>query len=125
MVASGKNRERALDSPNEERINAHDFRAAARAKMKPFQSRVVAAWIVALPLGYAMNVGNRHMIARLSANPVAETAIRIHNAQRMSFVKYFITIFIFLALLAVIVEALANLIRKWFPDPPPASKTSA
>lgn len=93
--------------------------------MKPFQSRVVAAWFVALPLGYAMNVSNHHMIARLSANPVDDAAIRVRNAQGMSFVKYFISVFISVVVLSVVVEALANLIKRSFPDPPPASKTSA
>jgi hypothetical protein len=91
--------------------------------MKPFQSRVVAAWIVALPLSYAINVDRYHRIARLSANPAGEAAIQIQKAQRLSFVGIFIGLFIFVGVLSVVVEALANLIRRWFPEPPASAKT--
>ncbi len=93
--------------------------------MKPFQARVVAAWIVALPLSYAMNVDRYRRIARFSANPAAEAAIQIQKAQRISFVAIFIFLFIVVVVLTVVVDALANLIQGWFPDPPASAKTGA
>ena len=40
--------------------------------MKPFQSRVVAAWIVALPIAYGLFVQLQHRLDRLKADPQVE-----------------------------------------------------
>jgi hypothetical protein len=93
--------------------------------MKPFQARVVAAWIVALPLSYAMNVDRYRRIARFSANPAGEAAIQIQKAQRISLVAIFIFLFIVVVVLTLVVDALANLIQRWFPEPPAPAKPGA
>lgn len=94
-------------------------------KMTPFQSRVVAAWIIALPMAYGLLVDAHHRIARLTANPTVEVAAELHRDQRASFVGFFFFLFVGLVIVTYVIDALANLIRRLFPDPPPASKPDA
>jgi hypothetical protein len=85
--------------------------------MKPFQSRVVAAWIVALPIAYGEWIDTHHRLARLRTDAQAEIARQLHIWERASFVGLSIATFVFFAVLAVVIEALAKAIQRLFPDP--------
>lgn len=84
--------------------------------MKPFQSRVVAAWIVALPLSYALLVSSNHRVESLRINAQAEIAHEIRLAQNASFVRYFISTFAMLVVLTVVIDAIARVIHRFFPE---------
>jgi uncharacterized membrane protein required for colicin V production len=84
--------------------------------MKPFQSRVVAAWIVALPVAYAYLASSRHRIERLRIDAQAEIAQQLRLAQNASFVTYFIGVFAMLVVLTVVIDALAKGIQRFFPE---------
>lgn len=85
--------------------------------MKPFQSRVVAAWIVALPAAYAELVDSQHRLARLRSGAQDEIARQIHVWERASFVGLFIATFVFFVVLAVVIDVLAKAIQRLFPEP--------
>ena len=84
--------------------------------MKAFQSRVVGAWIVSLPLAYALLTSSRHRIESLRINAQAEVANEIRLSQNASFVRYFISVFALLVLLTVVIDALAKGIQRFFPE---------
>jgi hypothetical protein len=84
--------------------------------MNLFKSRIVAAWIVALPITYALLVSQRHRIASLKTDPQVEIAKQLRLDQQTSFVHYFLLTFGFLVLLTVVVDALATQIRRLFPE---------
>ena len=90
--------------------------------MKTFQSRVVAAWIVALPMASVMIVSANHRIARLKTNPQLEVADELSRTQHVSFVSFFLISFVFFVVLIVVIDALANIIRQLFPERPQDSK---
>jgi hypothetical protein len=94
-------------------------------KITPFQSRVVAAWIVALPIAYAMNVSVHQRVAQLVADPKVFAAAELRKNQHASFVGFFIFLFIGLFVVTFVIDALANLILRLFPDHPRAAKPSA
>jgi hypothetical protein len=84
--------------------------------MKPFQSRVVAAWIVALPLAYAVLASERHRTERLRIDAQAEIARQLGLAQHASFVPFFIAVFAVLLVLTVVIDVLAKGIQRFFPE---------
>ena len=84
--------------------------------MQSFQSRVVAAWIVALPITYALLVSQHHRIASLKTDPQVEIAKQLRLDQQTSFIHFFLLTFGFLVLLTVVVDALATQIRRIFPE---------
>jgi hypothetical protein len=84
--------------------------------MNVFKSRIVAAWIVALPITYALLVSTNHTVASLRADPQVEMAKQLRVGQQTSFIHFFLLTFGFLLLLTVVVDALATLIRRLFPE---------
>ena len=84
--------------------------------MQSFQSRVVAAWIVALPITYALLVSQHHRIASLKTDPQVEIAKQLRLDQQTSFIHFFLLTLGFLVLLTVVVDALATQIRGLFPE---------
>jgi hypothetical protein len=90
--------------------------------VKTFQSRVVAAWIVALPIASVMIVSANHRITRLKTNPQLEVADELRRTQHVSFVSFFLITFVFLVVAAVVIDALANIIRQLFPERPQEQK---
>jgi len=65
------------------------FESGELPGMKPFQSRVVAAWIVALPIAYA---------------------------QHVSFVAFFVLMFGLLVILTLVIDELGGLVQLLFPE---------
>jgi hypothetical protein len=94
-------------------------------KITPFQSRVVAAWIVALPIAYAMNISVHQRVAQLVADPKLFAAAELRKNQHASFVGFFFFLFIGVVVINFVIDALANLIRRLFPDHPSAAKPGA
>jgi hypothetical protein len=92
------------------------FATGEITRMKPFQSRVVAAWIFAVPIAYGLFVESHHRIARLTAAPQIEAARELQSSQHASFASFFLITLGILVLLTVAVDALANLIRRFFPE---------
>ena len=84
--------------------------------MKPFQSRVVAAWIVALPIAYALVVHAQHRADRLRADPQFEAARQLASLQHVSFVGFFVLMFGLLVLLTLVIDQLGALVRRLFPE---------
>jgi len=85
--------------------------------MKPFQSRVVAAWIVALPIAYALVTSERHKIARLRTDAPAEIARQLSLGQHISFVSFFVMLFVIPVVLTVVIDTLGRGIQRFFPEP--------
>ncbi len=84
--------------------------------MKHFQSRVVATWIVTLPIAFALVLTSHHKVERLRADAQMEVAKELRLAQHASFVGDFVTLFVCLVLLMVVVDGLGAFIRRLFPD---------
>jgi hypothetical protein len=84
--------------------------------MNLFKSRILAAWIFALPIAYALVVDTHHRLARLQTDPQFEIAKELRLGKQTSFVHFFLLTFGFLVLLMVVVDALATLIRRLFPE---------
>jgi hypothetical protein len=84
--------------------------------MKEFQSRVVATWLVALPLAFGIVEASRHRAQRLTANAQGEVAQELRMAQHASFVADFLFTFVFLVVLMVVVDTLANFVRRVMPE---------
>lgn len=84
--------------------------------MKPFQSRVVAAWIVALPIAYALVVQTQHRADRFRRDPQFEVARQLRSSQHVSFVGFFVLMFGLLVLLMLVIDELGALIRRLFPE---------
>jgi hypothetical protein len=61
--------------------------------MKSFQSRVVAAWIVALPIAYALVVQTQHRADRFRTDPQLEVARQFSGSRHVSFVGFFVLMF--------------------------------
>lgn len=85
--------------------------------MKEFQSRVVATWVVALPIAFALFQTSRHEVVRLTTDAQTEIAQQLRLAQHASFVGDFILTFASLVVIIVVIDALAKLIRQVIPDP--------
>ncbi|HXN75378.1 MAG TPA: hypothetical protein VN876_02010 [Gemmatimonadaceae bacterium] len=84
--------------------------------MKPFQSRVVAAWIVALPIAYALVVQTQHRADRFRTDPQGEVARQLSGSQHISFVGFFVLVFGLLVLLTLVIDTLGTLIERFFPE---------
>jgi hypothetical protein len=84
--------------------------------MKPFQSRVVAAWIVALPIAYALVGQTQHRADRLRTDPQFEIARQLASTQHVSFVGFFVITFGLLVLLTLAIDGLGALILRLFPE---------
>src|SRR5881227_3803019 len=84
--------------------------------MKEFQSRVVAAWIVALPVAYGFVAQAHAKLAHLRADPQAEVARELHLASGSSFVSLFLATFGLLVLLTLVIDWLGKLIQLLFPE---------
>jgi len=84
--------------------------------MKPFQSRVAAAWIIALPIAYWLVVDANNRVARLRTEPQAEIARRLQASEHNSFVGFFLVTFGFLVVLVVVIDWLGQLIQRFFPE---------
>ena len=80
-------------------------------RFKPFQARLVACWLVAMPLAWAFVVQDRHKIERLKANPLAEATKELQDAQKLSFVAMFWALLIGLVVLTFLIEFIAKLLR--------------
>lgn len=91
--------------------------------MKPLQSRVVAAWITALPIAYGLVVQQRREITRFRTEPQAEIARKLHAANSISFVSFFFVTFVMLVLVYFAIDWLAILIRRLFPERDVAAKS--
>jgi uncharacterized membrane protein len=86
------------------------------ASMKSFQSRVVAAWIVALPIAYALVVTAQHRADRLRTDPQLEVARQLQSSQHVSFVSFFVLMFGMLVLLTLVINELGALVQRLFPE---------
>ena len=84
--------------------------------MKPFQSRVVAAWIVALPIAYGLFLTAQHRADRLRADPQFEIARQLRERQHVSFPSFFVLMFVMVVILTVVIDKVETLIRRLFPD---------
>jgi hypothetical protein len=84
--------------------------------MKPLQSRIVAAWIVALPIAYGLFVQTGHRADRLRTDPQFEVARQLRGMQHVSFVGFFVLIFGSLVLLTLAIDELGALVRRLFPE---------
>ena len=84
--------------------------------MKSFQSRVVAAWIVALPIAYALVITAHHRADRLRTDPQGEVARQLQSSQHVSFVSFFVLMFGMLVLLTLVIDELGALVRRLFPE---------
>jgi carbon starvation protein CstA len=84
--------------------------------MKQFQSRVVAAWIVALPLAYGLVVNTHDKITRFRTEPQAEVAREVQGAEKTGFVSMFLVTFGMIVVLTVVVDWLGKLIQRLFPE---------
>ena len=91
--------------------------------MKSFQSRIVAAWITALPIAYGLFVNTHNEIIRLRTEPQVEIARKIHASESVSFVSEFLVIFGFLVLVYFVIDWLSKLILRWFPERDVAAKS--
>ena len=85
--------------------------------MKPFQSRVVAAWVLALPVAYAALVETHQRVARLRTDGQAEIARQIRLLEHGSFVRAFIGFFALFVVVTVVIDVLAKGIQRFFPEP--------
>jgi hypothetical protein len=83
--------------------------------MKSFQSRVVAAWIVALPIAYALVVQTQHRADRFRTDPQGEVARQLQSSQHVSFVGFFVIMFGLLVLLTLVIDELGDLVQRLFP----------
>jgi predicted PurR-regulated permease PerM len=92
--------------------------------MKQFQSRVVATWVVALPIAFAAFQSDHDKFQRLTSDPQTEVARQLRLSQHGSFVGDFLIIFATLVVLLMVTDALANFIRRLMPDRPSASEPS-
>jgi len=86
------------------------------ASMKSFRSRVVAAWIVALPIAYALGVQTRHRADRFRTEPQLEVARQLSSSQHVSFVGFFVLTFGLLVLLTLVIDELGALVQRLFPE---------
>ena len=86
------------------------------ASMQSFQSRVVAAWIVALPIAYALVVTAQHRADRLRTDPQVEVARQLNSSQHVSFVGFFVLMFGLLVLLTLVIDELGALVQRLFPE---------
>ena len=77
---------------------------------------------MALPIVSAMIVNTHQRVSRLTANPQLEAADELSQLQHSSFVAFFLFTFVFLVVLNLVIDALANIIRKLFPERPQDSK---
>jgi hypothetical protein len=84
--------------------------------MKQFQSRVVAAWIIALPIAYALVLQTQHRVDRFRTDPQGEVARQLSSSQHVSFVGFFVLTFGLLVLLTLVIDALGALIQQLFPE---------
>ena len=90
--------------------------------MKEFQSRVVATWVVALPIAYAVFESAHQKVQRLTADPQTEVARELRLNQHPSFVGDFLVLFGALVVVMIATDALATFIRRLRPDRPSASE---
>jgi hypothetical protein len=95
------------------------------ANMKSFRSRVVAAWIVALPIAYALVVQTQHRAERLRTDPQVEVARQLGSTQHVSFVGFFVITFGLLVLLTLVIDELGALVQRLFPERAEAPKPVA
>jgi hypothetical protein len=84
--------------------------------MKPFQSRVVAAWIVALPIAYGLFHQLQGRVDRLRADPQLEVARQLRSAQQATFVGFFLVMFGSLVPVMLVIDELGAVIRRLFPE---------
>lgn len=84
--------------------------------MQSFQSRVVAAWIVALPIAYALVVQTQRRADRLRTDPQLEVARQLRGMQHVSFVGFFVIMFGLLVLLTLVIDELGAVILRIFPE---------
>jgi hypothetical protein len=84
--------------------------------MKEFQSRVVAAWVVALPIAYALVADSHHRISHLRSDPQGEVARQLQSSVHTSFVGFFLLTFGFLVAFSVVIDRLGKLIQRLFPE---------
>ncbi|HEV7839561.1 MAG TPA: hypothetical protein VGO75_15940 [Gemmatimonadaceae bacterium] len=80
-------------------------------RFKPFQARLVACWLVAMPLAWLLYVQDAGKVARLKANPMAEVAKELQASQKMSFVAMFWVLLIAIVLITFLIEFIAKLLR--------------
>ena len=80
-------------------------------RFKPFQARLVACWLVAMPLTWALVSQDQHRVARLKANPMAEIAKEVKDAEKLSFVGMFWVLLIALIVITFLIEFIAKLLR--------------
>lgn len=93
--------------------------------MKPLQSRIVAAWIVALPIAYGLVVTSQHRADRLKADPQVEVARQLTGMHHVSFVGFFVLIFGILVVLTLVIDELGALVRRLFPERAESPKSVA
>jgi hypothetical protein len=84
--------------------------------MNEFQSRVVAAWVVALPLAYALVADSHRRSAHLRADPQAEIARQLQASSHNSYIGLFLITFAILVLLTMVIDWLGKLIQRLFPE---------
>ena len=80
-------------------------------RFKPFQARLVACWIVAMPLAWGLYVQDQHKLARLKTNPMAEAIKELESSQKISFVAMFWFLLIALIVFTFLIEYIAKLLR--------------
>jgi hypothetical protein len=92
------------------------FESGELPSMKPFQSRVVAAWIIALPIAYGLLIQVQHKVDRLRTDPQVEVAKQLRDSQHATFVGFFVVMFGLLVLVTFVIDELEALIQRLFPE---------
>lgn len=80
-------------------------------RFKPFQARLVACWLLAMPLAWGMIASEQHKIAKLKAKQLAEAIKELNQAQKLSFVNMFWVILVTLIIVSFLIEFIAKLSR--------------
>ena len=80
-------------------------------RFRPFQARLVACWLVAMPLAWFAAHDGSGRVARLKSNPTGEAALELQRLQKMSFMGMFWITLIALVLLTTLIEFIAKLLR--------------
>jgi hypothetical protein len=80
-------------------------------RFKPFQARLIACWLVAMPLAWVLVVQDQHKVARLKANPLAEAMKELDGAQKLSFVGMFWVLLAIVVVIHFLIEFIAKLLR--------------
>ena len=80
-------------------------------RFKPFQARLVACWLVSMPLTWLFVIANNRLISRLATNPLAAAMRELEKARNESFITFFWRLLVTLVVLSFLIEFIAKLLR--------------